>query len=280
LATYNRPVDSRPVGVFDSGMGGLTVLHECLVTMPHEDFVYLGDGARLPYGPRPLVEVSRFAHEIGAYLEGLGVKLILVACNSATAAALPGLQESLTVPVVGVITPEAHAAVQATRNRRIGLLATKATVASDRYEQLVRTLDAGVRMTSIACAQLVPLIESDDPFGPETTEAVREYAQPLKDAGVDTVILGCTHYPLIKPIFQRVFGRSVTLVFSAEETALEVAQTLARKRIENNAGREGTYRFMTTGDTEVFRVTGARFLQLPIDAVDHVRLADLERAAA
>jgi glutamate racemase len=278
--TYNRAVDSRPVGVFDSGMGGLTVLHECLVTMPHEDFVYLGDGARLPYGPRPLPEVSRFAREIGAYLEVLGVKLILVACNSATAAALPGLQESLAVPVVGVITPEAHAAVQATRNRRIGLLATKATVGSGRYEALVRTLDAGVRMTSIPCPELVPLIESDDPFGPETTDAVRRYAQPLKDAAVDTVILGCTHYPLIKPIFQRVFGRGVTLVFSAEETALEVAQTLARKGIENDAGREGTYRFMTTGETEVFRVTGARFLQLPIDAVEHVRLADLERAAA
>jgi glutamate racemase len=277
--TYNRPVDSGPVGVFDSGMGGLTVLHECLVTMPHEDFVYLGDGARLPYGPRPLAEVSRFAHEIGAYLEGVGVKLILVACNSATAAALPGLQESLAVPVVGVITPEAYAAVQATRNRRIGLLATQATVGSGRYEALVRTLDAGVRMTSVACPELVPLIESDDPFGPATTEAVRRYAAPVKDAGADTVILGCTHYPLIKPIFQRVFGRGVTLVFSAEETALEVAQTLARKRIENDPGREGTYRFMTTGDTEVFRVTGARFLQLPIDAVGHVRLADLERAA-
>jgi glutamate racemase len=278
--TYNRAVDSRPVGVFDSGMGGLTVLHECLVTMPHEDFVYLGDGARLPYGPRPLAEVSRFAHEIGAFLEAQGVKLILVACNSATAAALPGLQESLSVPVVGVITPEAHAAVQATRNRRIGLLATKATVASGRYEALVRTLDAGVRMTSIPCPELVPLIESDDPFGPETSEAVRRYAQPLKDAGVDTVVLGCTHYPLIKPIFQRVFGRGVTLVFSAEETALEVAQTLARKGIENDPGREGMYRFMTTGDTEVFRVTGARFLQLAIDTVEHVRLADLERAAA
>jgi glutamate racemase len=279
-AAYNRPVDSRSVGVFDSGMGGLTVLHECLVTMPHEDFVYLGDGARLPYGPRPLPEVNRFAREIGAYLEGLGVKLILVACNSATAAALPGLQESLSVPVVGVITPEAHAAVQATRNRRIGLLATKATVASGRYEALVRTLDAGVRMTSIPCPELVPLIESDDPFGPETTAAVRGYAQPVKNAEVDTVILGCTHYPLIKPIFQRVFGRGVTLVFSAEETALEVAQTLARKGIENDPRREGTYRFMTTGDTEIFRVTGARFLQLPIDAVEHVRLADLERAAA
>ncbi len=273
-------MDTRPVGVFDSGMGGLTVLHECLVTMPHEDFVYLGDGARLPYGPRPLPEVARFAHEIGAYLEGQGVKLILVACNSATAAALPDLQESLTIPVVGVITPEAHAAVQATRNRRIGLLATKATVASGRYESLVRTLDAGVRMTSIPCPRLVPLIESDDPFGEETVDAVREYAEPLKEAEVDTVILGCTHYPLIRPIFQRVFGRGVTLVFSAEETAREVAETLARKGIENDPGREGTYRFMTTGDTETFRVTGARFLQLPIDGVEHVELADLEKAAA
>jgi glutamate racemase len=279
-ATYNPPVDSRPVGVFDSGMGGLTVLHECLVTMPHEDFVYLGDGARLPYGPRPLAEVARFAHEIGGYLEHQGVKLILVACNSATAAALPELQESLSVPVVGVITPEAHAAVQATRNRRIGLLATKATVESGRYEALVRTLDAGARLTSIACPRLVPLIEGDDPFGQGTVDVVREYAAPLKAATVDTVILGCTHYPLIRPIFQRVFGRSVTLVFSAEETAREVAQTLARKGIENDAGREGTYRFMTTGDAEVFRVTGARFLQLPIGAVEQVRLADLEQAAA
>src|SRR2546429_6463147 len=118
-------MDPRPIGVFDSGVGGLTVLHECLVTMPHEDFVYLGDHARLPYGPRPLDEVRRFAHEIGLYLERQGVKMVVVACNSATSAALPDLQESLAVPVIGVITPEAHAAVQATRNRRIGLLATE-----------------------------------------------------------------------------------------------------------------------------------------------------------
>src|SRR5262249_24769846 len=273
-------MDTRPVGVFDSGMGGLTVLHECLVTMPHEDFVYLGDAARLPYRPRPLPEVARFAHEIGTYLEGQGVKLILVACNTATSAALPELQALLSVPVVGVITPEAHAAVQATRNRRIGLLATKATVASGRYEQLVRTLDAGVRMTSVPCPRLVRLIESDDPFGPETVAAVREYAAPLKSAEVDTVVLGCTHYPLIRPIFQRVFGRGVTLVFSAEETAREVAEALARKQIENDPTREGTYRFLTTGEAEVFRVTGARFLQLPIDEVERVELSDLEAAAA
>src|SRR5262249_10641828 len=186
-------------------------------------------------------------------------------------------QESLSVPVVGVITPEAHAAVQATRNRRIGLLATKATVESRRYEQLVRTLDAGARLTAVACPRLVPLIESDDPFGPETVDAVRESAEPLKAAEVDTVILGCTHYPLIRPIFQRVFGRGVTLVFSAEETAREVAETLARKRIENDPGREGVYRFLTTGDPELFRRTGARFLQLPIGAVERVSLAELER---
>jgi glutamate racemase len=273
-------MDGRPVGVFDSGMGGLTVLHECLVTMPNEDFVYLGDGARLPYGPRPLEEIRRFAQEIGRWLERQGVKLILVACNAATSAALPELQTELAVPVVGVITPEAHAAVQATRNRRIGLLATKATVQAGRYAELARALDAGVSLFPVACPRLVPLIESDDPFGSDTVEAVRAYAQPLKRAEVDTVILGCTHYPLIRPILQRVFGRGVTLVFSAEETAREVAETLARKGIENEPGREGVYRFLTTGDPELFRVTGARFLQLPIGEVETVSLADLERAAA
>src|ERR671933_1338958 len=139
-------MDSRPVGVFDSGVGGLTVLHECLVTMPHEDFVYLGDHARLPYGPRPLEEVRGFALEIGRFLEAQDVKLIVVACNTATSAALPELQEELAVPVVGVITPEAHAAVQATRNRRGGLLATQATVTAGRYAELVHALDAGVEL--------------------------------------------------------------------------------------------------------------------------------------
>jgi glutamate racemase len=265
-------MDSRAIGVFDSGMGGLTVLHECLVTLPHEDFVYLGDGARFPYGPRPLDELRRYAAEIGGFLEAEGVKLIVAACNSVTSAALPELQTELSAPVIGVLTPEAHAAVQATRNRRVGLLATQATVESGRYEALVRALDAGVELTPVACPRLVPLIESDDPFGPETTEAVREYAEPLKRADVDTVILGCTHYPLIRPILQRVFGRDVTLVFSAEETARETAETLARKGIENEAGREGACRFLTTGDPEAFRAMGRRFLQLPIDEVEHVTL--------
>jgi glutamate racemase len=264
--------------VFDSGVGGLTVLHECLVTMPHEDFVYLGDHARLPYGPRPLEEIRRFAREIGSFLQAQQVKLMLVACNAATSAALPELQETLQIPVVGVITPEAYAAVQATRNQRIGLLATQATVTAGRYAELIRALDAGVELTSVACPKLVDLIE-EDAFFEETLEVVRAYAAPLKLAEVDTVILGCTHYPLIRSMLQRVFGRDVTLIFSAEETAREVAATLARKGIENETGREGSYRFLTTGDPEAFRIAGRRFLQLPIAEVEQVTLAQLGAAA-
>ena len=272
-------MDSRPIGIFDSGAGGLTVLHECLVTLPHEDFVYLGDGARCPYGPRPRDEIRRFAHEVASYLEDMGVKLIVAACNSATAAALPQLQERLRVPVIGVLAPEAHAAVQATRNRRIGVLATEATVASGRYEDAVHALDAGVQVFSTACARLVPLIESAAP-NEEIDAAVRGYAQPLKRADVDTVILGCTHYPLIKPVFERVFGRRTTLIFSAVETAREVAETLERKGIQNDPEREGRSRFLTTGAVDEFRALGERFLQLPLAEVEQVAVRDLELAAA
>ncbi len=272
-------MDERPIGIFDSGVGGLTVLHECVVTLPHEDFVYLGDGARCPYGPRPAGEIKRFSWEIAAYLERAGVKLIVAACNSATAAALPALQERIAVPIVGVLAPEAHAAVQATRNRRVGLLATEATVASGRYEMAIQALDAGAHMVASACPRLVPMIESNAGMG-EIDAAVREYAQPLQDAAVDTVILGCTHYPLIRPIFQRVFGRGVALIFSAEETALEVAVTLVRKGNENDEAHDGQLRFLTTGSPEDFQALGERFLQLPLGTVEHVELRELEKAAA
>jgi len=272
-------MDARPIGIFDSGAGGLTVLHECLVTMPGEDFLYLGDGARCPYGPRDAEEIRRFALEIGRHLERSGVKLIVVACNTAAAAALPYLQERLEVPVVAVLAPEAHVAVQATRNRHVGVLATEATVASGRYADVIHTLDAGIEVVSVACPRLVPMIEGAAP-NEELTAAVREYAAPLRDAGVDTVVLGCTHYPLVRPVFERVFGRGTTLVFSADETAREVAETLERKGIENDAGREGRTTFLTTGAQDEFAALGARFLQLPIDAVRHVDLNELDREAA
>ncbi len=248
--------------------------------MPHEDFVYLGDTARCPYGTRPADEIRRFALEVATFLADLDVKLIVAACNSATAAALPLLQERLPVPIVGVLAPEARASVQATRNRRIGLLATEATVASGRYGRAIRALDAGAYVLEVACPLLVPLIEAGPTVDGRLAAAVRECAAPLKEAEVDTVILGCTHYPLIRPVFERVFGRGVALVFSAEETAREVSETLARKEVENDPGREGRCRFLTTGGPAEFRALGERFLQLPLDAVEVVSVAELERAAA
>ena len=262
--------DVRPIGVFDSGVGGLTVLHECLVTMPHEDFVYLGDHARLPYGPRTREEVRRFAHEIGLYLERQGVKMVVVACNTATSVALPDLQEELAVPVVSVIVPEAHAAVQATRNRRIGLLATELTVASGRYESLVRTLDAG----SAVHGRRLPEARAADRGGRHVQRRGRRRGARVRGAAEggrlrhrDPRLHALPAAPAGVPAR---FGRDVTLVFSADETAREVAETLARKGFENDATAKATYRFLTTGDPEVFRALGERFLQLPLGDVEQV----------
>jgi len=265
-------MDGRPIGVFDSGVGGLTVLHELLVTLPHEDAVYLGDNARLPYGPRRLAEVRGFALAIGRHLEAEDVKLVVVACNTATAAALPDLQRALSVPVVGVLQPEARAAALATRNRRVGLLATEATVRSGRYEQLVRSHDAGVEVVSVPCPRLVPLIEGPDPFGEETTEAVREVAAPLKEAGVDTVILGCTHYPLVRPIIQRMLGPETTIVTSGAPLARQVEHVLGTRGLDRPDRGEGSYAFLCTGDPRSFRAHGTRFLQLPLGKVERIEL--------
>src|SRR5436305_12964050 len=168
-------MDQRPIGVFDSGVGGLTVLHECLVTLPHEDFIYFGDSppGRFPYGTKPAVPIRRYAHGIAQHLADRDVKLLVVACNSATAAALPDLQREFAVPLIGVITPEAHAAVQATRNRRVGVMATEATVASGRYPAAIGALDAGVAVAQVACPELVPLTQGGDVQGIELHEAAK-----------------------------------------------------------------------------------------------------------
>ena len=274
-------MDARPIGVFDSGVGGLTVLHECLVTLPHEDFIYFGDSSpeRFPYGPKPAETIRRYAHEIAQHLAQRDVKLLVVACNSATSAALPDLQREFEVPLIGVITPEAHAAVQATRARRVGVMATEATVESGRYPAAIAALDAGVEVTQVACPDLVPLIQSGDVNGHQLHEAAKRYAEPLKTAGVDTVILGCTHYPLIRPMLQRIFGRDVSLITSAEEVAREVAATLDRRRVGNDPQREGRYRFLCTGDEGAFLEVAGRFLQLPLTEVERVDPAALAAAA-
>ena len=274
------PVDpERPIGVFDSGVGGLTVLHECLVTLPAEDFLYVGDTGRFPYGGHGLDELRRFGVEITAWLEAQGVKLVIVACNSATAAALPVLQRRFRVPIVGVVTPEAHAAVQATRARRIGVLATEATVASGRYRQAIHDLDAGVQVVDVACPGLADRIQQGDPYDEDVLARVQEHCAPLRAAGVDTVILGCTHYPLIRPMLQRELGRGVTLVSAAEELAGEVAETLRRKGLARGGARRGTYRFACTGDPAAFAEVGRRFLQLPFGPVRQLALDELRAGA-
>jgi glutamate racemase len=263
------PRADRPIGVFDSGVGGLTVLDECLAALPAEDFLYFGDTALFPYGERDRATLRARALEIAGWLTARGVKLIVVACNSATAAALPWLQRRVDVSIVGVMGPEAHAAVQATRNRRIGLLATTATVESRSYERIVHAHDAGALLTAVACPDLAPAIQNGDPFDSRIVEMVRRYCAPLREAGVDTTILGCTHYPIVDRLLRRSLP-GVTLISSGEEIAREVHDTLARKHLLRPPGVEGEYRFFCSGEPAAFRELGSRFLQMPLGDVRRV----------
>jgi glutamate racemase len=267
-----------PVAVFDSGVGGLTVLHECLVSLPHEDFVYLGDTARFPYGDRSADELLRFARELAGILVDRGAKLIVVACNSATAAALPTLRKELEgrVPVIGVVTPESRLAAAATTNGRVGLIATPATVGSGAYARALAEAAPGAELHSVASAELAPLIQEGGEVDDRVVACVDGLCRPLKQAGVDTVILGCTHYPLVRPVLQRALGRGVTIVSSGEAIADEVDTRLREAGVAQDEGRRGSYSFIATGDPEEFRRLGTRFLQLPIanvDAVSAVRRA-------
>jgi glutamate racemase len=275
----------RPVGVFDSGVGGLTVLHELLVQLPHEDFVYFADSARFPYGPRSRPEVEAFALEVAEQLIARRIKLLVVACNTAASAALGALRErmmqtTLGVDVLGVVEPGAVRAVAASRNGRIGYLATEATVASGAYERAIAAADPFVRVTAVAAPDLTPIIERGFPFDERVVDTVRHYTRPLREAGVDTVILGCTHYPLVAPMLQRMLGRGVRIVSSGEPIAHQVEHVLGARGLGNPGAGEGEYRFITSGDTEAFKALGTRFLQMPLQQVEHVPLTSTARAHA
>jgi glutamate racemase len=272
VATPHR---SLPVAVFDSGVGGLTVLHECLVSLPHEDFLFLGDTARFPYGDRTPTQLTEFARELAGILLDRGAKLLVVACNSASAAALPALRDELErrVPVVAVVRPESRLAAAATSNGRVGLIATPATVKSGAYAEALAEEAPAAELHAVASAELAPLIQEGREVDHRTLACVEGACRPLKRAQVDTVILGCTHYPLVRPVLQRELGRRVTIVSSGEAIAAEVEARLREAGVENAEHRRGEYRFLATGDPEQFRRAGTRFLQLPIGSVEHVEVA-------
>ena len=271
-------LSEQPVGVFDSGVGGLTVLHELLVSLPSEDYLYLGDTARFPYGDRSQAELEAFSIQIAEHLIGAGAKLLVIACNSASAAAVEAVERHLVacgrdVDVIGVLRPAAQMAVVASHTGRVGLLATPATVASGAYERAVAALDPHVHLESVACPDLAPIIQGGFPFDDDVVQTVRAYCVPLREAQVDTVILGSTHYPLCAPILQRMLGRGVTLVSAGTGVARSVERALASRDVLNPAAGEGAYRFLCTGDVESFRALGTRFLQMPLGEVAHVDLS-------
>lgn len=291
ILSVSTSFDNAPIGVFDSGFGGLTVAREIAKALPGESIVYLGDSARCPYGPRSLDEVDGFVQQIGSWLVERGIKLLVIACNTATAAGLAHAQRTFPVPVVGVVEPGARAAVHATRNRRVGVIATKATVESDAYTKAIRHLDAGITVFSTATPRFVEIAEqglrmAEGPLEdftslmskvyvrPAFEEIAREYLEPLRRCEIDTLVLGCTHFPLLKALIGSVVGRDVVLISSAQEAARDVAEILGRHKAYAQSDNEPCYDFFTTGDDmEEFRSFGSRVFRMSISSLDRVNLA-------
>ncbi|MBW3594745.1 MAG: glutamate racemase [Actinobacteria bacterium] len=246
--------------MFDSGLGGLTVARAVIDLLPHEDLVYFGDTGRFPYGPRPPDEVRHFALEIADLLVDEGVKLIVVACNSAESAAFYRAQRHYDVPIVTVIEPGVKAALGATHNGRVGLIATEATVKSRAYDSAMRQLGPNVDLISQACPKFVDFVERGDTTSDALLATAEDYLGPLKDAGIDTLILGCTHYPLLSGVIRYVMGDEVVLVSSAEATANEVYATLLREDLLNRSDEPGAHKFISSGEEGLFSELGRRFL--------------------
>lgn len=272
-STPPAPEASAPIGIFDSGVGGLTVARAVIDQLPHESTLYVGDTGRGPYGPLPLATVRANALGIMDELVDAGVKVLVIACNSASAAVLHDARERYSVrqgiPVVEVIQPAVRRAVRATRNGRIGVIGTLATVGSKAYDDAFAAAPE-LEIFSAACPRFVEFVEAGVTSGPELIATAEEYLAPLKRAGVDTLVLGCTHYPLLTGVLSLVMGDDVTLVSSAEETAKDVYRALARTGLENPEADAAEHHFMATGDAESFERLARRFLGPEVRGVEHV----------
>jgi glutamate racemase len=263
-------MDDAAIGIFDSGVGGLTVARAVIDQLPHEPVRYVGDTARGPYGPRPLAEVRSFSLEIMDRLVADGVKALLIACNSASAATLRDARERYDVPVIEVVHPAVRRAVAATRSGRVGVIGTSATVTSGAYGDAFAAAPQ-VELTSIACPRFVEFVEAGITWGPELVDVANAYLEPMKQADIDTLVLGCTHYPLLTGVISYVMGENVTLVSSAEETAKDVYRTLvAHDLLRDPALPDPVHRFTVTGDPVEFQRLGRRFLGPEIGSVEVV----------
>ena len=256
-----------PIGVFDSGYGGLTVAREILDQLPQESILYLGDTARTPYGPRPIAEVRQFALECLDRLVDHGVKALVIACNSASAAVLADARERYDVPVVEVIRPAVRRAMSVTRSGRIGVISTAATHQSRAYLDAFVAAPPSVQVFSQPCPRFVELVEAGITSGPEVIETARGYLAPLQEQGIDTLILGCTHYPLLTSALQYVLGEDVSLVTSSAATAAELFRTLTDGGLLAPPGNEPTHQWLTTGDPQGFTFLARRFLGPEVDQV-------------
>lgn len=264
----------RSIGIFDSGVGGLTVLSEIIKTMPQEDTIYFGDTARVPYGTKSPETVIRYAHEITTFLVKRDIKLLVVACNTASAVALNGLKRHFDIPVVGVIEPGARRAVEVSRGRRIGVIGTTGTIKSSAYTRAIKRLDANAEVLTRACPLFVPLAEEGWTDNEVARLTARSYLKDLKEAAVDTLVLGCTHYPLMKSIITETMGPDVTLVDSAEETARSVAGILSKKKLLRPATEKGNHHYFVSDVPAAFIRVGNRFLGSNLGDVYQVNLDD------
>jgi glutamate racemase len=263
---------NRPIGVFDSGIGGLTVLKEIIEELPAESTIYLGDTARVPYGIRSAETVVRYSFENTRFLSSRDIKLLVVACNTASAVGLSAIKNSIPIPVIGVIEPGAKAAARATKNKRIGVIGTEATVKSSSYTRAIKAIDESIEVYGLSCPLFVPLVEEGWTRGPVATMVAREYLGGMKEKGIDTVVLGCTHYPLLKEVIAGVLGEDVTLIDSAVETAHEIRTALKVLGLRREQNDSPTREFYVTDSPERFLKVGESFLG---QKIVHIEKADV-----
>lgn len=264
----------QPIGVIDSGVGGLTVAREVMRQLPNETIFYVGDTARCPYGPRPMEEVKKFTWQMTNFLVKKNIKMLIIACNTATAAVLEEIKKALPIPVLGVIHPGARAALKVSKSLNIGIIGTEGTVKSHAYDTALASINHQVKVVSLACPKFVPIVESGEFEGPIVKKVVEETLRPIKTKKIDTLILGCTHYPLLGPVISEYMGEGIQVISSGDETAREASVILHHNDMMNESLEAPQHEFFTTGSKEIFTEIASLWLCKKIETVQTIHIHD------